>query len=102
MRGPCPPFQSTANANVERSAARDATDHARADVGATLLTRAHSQTNPSTTSHISVQVCVNNPTASGTPEHPKARQHPRARGGAVRDRCQRCRVERSLGSAWQA
>ena len=36
-----------------RSAAHDATDHARADVGATLLTRAHSQTNPSTISHIS-------------------------------------------------
>ena len=52
--GPLPAVPSRLPTQTStRSAAHDATEHACADVGDTLLTRAHSQTNPSTTSHIS-------------------------------------------------
>ena len=62
--GPLPAVPSRLPTQTStRSAAHDATDHARADVGAMLLTRAHSQTNPSTTSHISrcAALCAQQP-----------------------------------------
>ena len=103
MRGPYPLFPVDCQRKRRNGAQRTARPITRVWTSEPRCSRAHKARRILRPHPISlaVQVCVhNNPTASGTPEHPKAREHPRARGRGCLDAAPEVRTR--VSEVWEA